>query len=107
MGMGEMNKNFYYISDYSMICCIFAKENKTNKTMETRTITVSVNVPKSYRIDLLQKQLTVYAQQLVASARPTTKSKQPYRHEALCGIFNSDRTEEQILEDYLQEKYNL
>ena len=107
MGMGEMNKNFYYISDYSTICCIFAKENKTNKTMETRTITVSVNVPKSYRIDLLQKQLTVYAQQLVASARPTTKSKQPYRHEALCGIFNSDRTEEQILEDYLQEKYNL
>ena len=107
MGMGEMNKNFYYISDYSMICCIFSKENKTNKTMETRTITVSVNVPKSYRIDLLQKQLTVYAQQLVASARPTTKSKQPYRHEALCGIFNSDRTEEQILEDYLQEKYNL
>ena len=62
--------------------------------METRTITVSVNVPKSYRIDLLQKQLTVYG-------------KQPYRHEALCGIFNSDRTEEQILEDYLQEKYNL
>ena len=107
MGMGEMNKNFYYISDYSTICCIFAKENKTNKTMETRTITVSVNVPKSYRIDLLQKQLTIYAQQLVASARPTTKSKQPYRHEALCGIFNSDRTEEQILEDYLQEKYNL
>ena len=105
--MEEMNKNFYYISDYSMICCIFAKENKTNKTMETRTITVSVNVPKSYRIDLLQKQLTIYAQQLVASARPTTKSKQPYRHEALCGIFNSDRTEEQILEDYLQEKYNL
>ena len=105
--MGEMNKNFYYISVYSMICCIFAKENKTNKTMETRTITVSVNVPKSYRIDLLQKQLTVYAQQLVASARPTTKSKQPYRHEALCGIFNSDRTEEQILEEYLQEKYNL
>ncbi len=104
--MEEMNKNFYYISDYSMICCIFAKENRTNKTMETRTITVSVNVPKSYRIDLLQKQLTVYAQQLVTSARPTTKSKQPYRHEALCGIFNSDRTQEQILEDYLQEKNN-
>lgn len=74
--------------------------------METRTITVSVNVPKSYRIDLLQKQLTVYAQQLVASARPTTKGKQQYRHEALCGIFNSDRTEEQLIEDYLQEKFN-
>ena len=74
--------------------------------METRTITVSVNVPKSYRIDLLQKQLTVYAQQLVASAHPNTKGKQQYRHEALCGIFNSDRTEEQLLEDYLQEKFN-
>jgi len=75
--------------------------------METRTITVSVNVPKSYRIDLLQKQLTAYAQQLIASTRPGVKSKQQYRHEALCGIFHSDSTEEQLIDDYLQEKYNL
>lgn len=75
--------------------------------METRMIHVPVNVPKSYRIDLLQQQLTAYAQQLIAQARPASKRKQHYRHEALCGIFTSDATEEQLVEDYLQEKYNL
>ena len=73
------------------------------KVMEARTINVPVNVPKSYSIELLQQQLTAYAKQLIASARPTAKSKRHYRHEALCGIFNSDATEEQLIEDYLQE----
>ena len=87
---------------------IFApSKSKSNKDMEARTITVSVNVPKSYRIDLLQKQLTAYAQQLIAASKPQAKTKHKYRHEALCGIFNSDATEEQLVEDYLQEKYNL
>lgn len=75
--------------------------------METRTINVPVDVPKSYSIDLLQKQLMAYAQQLIASARPATKRKKRYRHETLCGIFNSDATEEQLIEDYLQEKFKL
>ena len=55
--------------------------------MEARTINIAVNVPKSYSVDLLQKQLTAYAQQLIATARPVKKSKHHYRHEALCGIF--------------------
>ena len=75
--------------------------------MEARTINVPVMVPKSYRLDLLQQQLTAYAQQLVNSASPKTKRKKHYRHETLCGIFNSDATEEQLVEEYLQEKYNL
>jgi hypothetical protein len=74
--------------------------------METTTIKVPVNVPKSYSIDLLKEQLAAYAQQLIAAAKPE-KAKQRYRHEALCGIFNSDATEDQLIEDYLQEKYNL
>ena len=48
-----------------------------------------------------------YAKQLIASAKPAAKAKRRYRHEALCGIFNSDATEEQLIEDYLQEKYKL
>ena len=35
------------------------------------------------------------------------KAKKPYRHESLCGMFHSDATEEQLVEGYLQEKYNL
>ena len=86
----------------------FAGEHSSNDyNMEARTINVAVNVPKSYSVDLLQKQLTAYAQQLIATARPVRKSKHHYRHEALCGIFTSNATEEQLVEEYLQDKYNL
>ena len=71
--------------------------------METTTINVSVRVPKSYSLVLLQQQLVAYAQQLIATAKP----KHHYRHETLCGIFNSDATQEELLEEYLQEKYNV
>lgn len=71
----------------------------------TTTINVPVNVPKSYSIDLLKEQLAAYAMQLIAAAKPVANTKRHYRHEALCGIFNSDATEEQLIEDYLQEKY--
>ena len=47
--------------------------------------------------------LVVERQQLIASAKP----KRRYRHEALCGIFKSEATQEELLEEYLQEKYNL
>lgn len=71
--------------------------------MEATNISVSVLVPKSYRLDLLQQQLSAYAQQLVASS----KSKHRYRHEALCGVFNSDASQEELIEEYLQDKYDL
>jgi hypothetical protein len=71
--------------------------------MEATTINVPVIVPKSYRLDLLQQQLTAYAQMLIASSKP----KHHYRHEALCGIFNSNATQETLIDEYLQEKYDL
>ena len=80
-----------------------AQKNLTEIVMEATTINVPVRVPKSYSLALLQQQLAAYAQQLVASAKP----KRRYRHEALCGIFNSDAAQEELLEEYLQEKYNV
>ena len=75
--------------------------------MATTTINVSVDVPGTYRIDLLTKQLTEYAKRLVKSARPVKKTKQKYQHESLCGIFSSDTNDKQHIEEYLQEKYNV
>ena len=73
--------------------------------MET-TINVSVNIPKSYKIDLLQKQLTAYAQHLIDTSLAAPKSKKrQYRHEALCGVFKSNAEEESLIEEYLSEKY--
>lgn len=71
--------------------------------MEAANINVSVQVPKSYRLDILQQQLSAYAQQLVASANHQSR----YRHEALCGVFSSDALQEELIEEYLQEKYDL
>ena len=42
--------------------------------MEAITINVHVNVPRSYSIDLLERQLTSYAEQLIAQAKPARKS---------------------------------
>ena len=80
------------------------KIHKKAKIMETKTISVAVKIPKSYRVGLLQQQLTAYAQVLIAQSKP---KKRRYRHEALRGIFNTDATEEELIEDYLQEKYNI
>ena len=77
------------------------------KKMEARTINVSVRIPKSYRVDLLQQQLTAYAQQLIDAAKPAKKAKRQYRHEALCGIFSSGASEEELIEEYLKNKYEL
>lgn len=74
--------------------------------MEATTINVSVKIPKSYSVVQLQKQLTAYAQRLVATSKPVAKTKH-YRHESLCGIFNSGASEEELIENYLTEKYQL
>ena len=75
--------------------------------MEAITINVHVNVPRSYSIDLLERQLTSYAEQLIAQAKPARKSNRQHRHEALCGIFSSDASQEELIEDYLKDKYQL
>lgn len=74
--------------------------------MEARIINVPVSVPKSYRIDLLQQQLTAYAQQLIRSKK-TKSQKKHYQHETLYGMFSSNAAENELIEDYLQEKYHL
>jgi hypothetical protein len=75
--------------------------------MEARIINVHVNVPRSYRLDLLEQQLTAYAEQLIDLAKPIRKAKKRHRHEALCGIFASGVSEEELVEDYLKDKYQL
>lgn len=72
--------------------------------METKTITVSINLPRSYRVGLLQQQLTAYAYRLIAQSK---RAKRRYRHETLCGIFKSNATEDELIEEYLKEKYDI
>ncbi|MBQ9467268.1 MAG: hypothetical protein IJU62_09865 [Muribaculaceae bacterium] len=78
--------------------------------MATAVINIHVTVPQSYSLDLLQEQLTAYAQRLVSMdvpAHPVKTPKRHYRHESLCGILSSHSDAEHLIEEYITEKYNL
>jgi len=68
------------------------------------TINISVDVPKTYQLDVLKKQLTDYAMHLIAVSSST---KRHYKHEALCGVLAPERKDGEYVEEYLKEKYNV
>ena len=55
-------------------------------------------------IPAIQECLT---RQPVDSWQPKAKNKRSYRHESLCGMFAKGHTEEELIEDYLTEKYKI
>ena len=62
------------------------------------TIPVSVDVPQGYSISKLTRQLADYAKMIVKS-QSVEKSHKQYKHD--------NATEEELIEDYLNEKYML
>lgn len=75
--------------------------------MPATTINIPVNVPASYRLDELKKQLTEYAEKLVALSKGVAVGKHHYHHENLCGLLKTHGAEEDMVEEYLQDKYHL
>ena len=71
------------------------------------TIPINVNVPQGFNVNLLAERLAEYAKKLIADSNIATAQKKHYRHEALCGIFDDKATEEELVEEYLTEKYEL
>ena len=63
-----------------------------------RTVTVRMSTRRWNRLQQMEQAL----QQPKGS-----NAKHHYRHEALCGMFKSDATEAELVEEYLTEKYNL
>lgn len=72
--------------------------------MQTRTINIPVTVPNSYPVDELKRRLTDYAQYIIS--QPVINQNH-YKHESLCGIFKSKQTEDDLVEEYLKDKYEL
>lgn len=75
--------------------------------MTTATLNIPVQVPKGYQLDVLTEQLTKYAQHLIAIRMNQQTVKKHYKHETLCGIFSSHASEEELIEEYLKDKYNV
>lgn len=76
------------------------------------TINISLDVPQSYQLDTLKQELTEYAKKLVAKAKPKAKAKakaekQHYAFEALRGFAQTDASDEELLDEYLEDKYGI
>ncbi len=76
------------------------------------TINISLDVPQSYQLDTLKQELTEYAKNLVAKAKPKAKiARKQYAHDALCGIMKTDmktdKSDKELIEEYLEGKYQI
>ncbi len=73
------------------------------------TIHIPVEVPNGISVDAITRQLTEYAKRIIARRKSANYShaKQHYKHEKLCGILTTDARQEELIEDYLSEKYDL
>ena len=71
----------------------------------TTTINISLNVPPTYHVEDLTRQLTEYAERLVARR---TKPVKHYRHESLRGLTRGmNVSSKELIDEYLEEKYEV
>lgn len=75
--------------------------------MDTMTINIPVNVPRSYKVDFLKEQLAKYAAYLVAYTSVQEVDEKKYKNKALCGIIAPEKHDGEYLEEYLTEKYGI
>lgn len=72
------------------------------------TINIPVEVPNGISVDAITRQLTEYAKRLIARRKRDNSSRaKHYKHEKLCGILATDARQEELIEDYLSEKYEV
>ena len=62
------------------------------------TLNIPVNVPQGFNVNQLVAQLTEYAKTLIVANTETTAKRKHYKHEA---------TQEELVEEYLKDKYEL
>lgn len=71
------------------------------------TINISLDVPQTYQLDALRQELTEYAKKLVAKAKPTAKIEKHYDFESLRGYVQTKNTDNELLNEYLEDKYEI
>lgn len=71
----------------------------------TTTISIPLNIPQGYGVDKLTRQLTEYAERLVAHRAEPIKH---YRHESLRGLSKGTNvSSKELIGEYLEEKYGV
>ncbi len=74
----------------------------------TRTINISLNVPESYGIEELTRQLTEYGERLISRRKRMATSQKRHSQSFLKGLsMPSGATAKELIDAYLSEKYGL
>ena len=74
----------------------------------TRVINISLNVPETYQVDELTRQLTEYGERLIARSKSMAKPRRrPSRDFLKSFSLPKGATSEQLIDNYLAEKYGV
>ena len=74
----------------------------------TQIISISLNVPESYQVDTLTRQLTEYGERLIARNTQAAKPRRRLSRDFLKGLsLPKGTTDRQLVDEYLEEKYGL
>ena len=74
----------------------------------TTTINISLNVPESYEVEELTRQLTEYGERLIARRKPSAKSRRrPSRDFLRSFTLPKGATSEQLIDEHLSAKYGV
>lgn len=74
----------------------------------TQIISIALNIPDSYQVDTLTRQLTEYGERLIARNIKTAKPRSQSSRDFLKGLsIPEGTTDRQLVEDYINEKYGL
>lgn len=75
-------------------------------TTMTRTINISLNVPESYGIEELTRQLTEYGERLISCRKRAVTSKKRHSQSFLKGLsMPTGTTDKELVDEYLSKKY--
>jgi len=74
----------------------------------TRTLNISLNVPDSYAVEDLTRQLTEYGEKLIARRSSTAGKESTFSSHFLKGLrMPEGKSERELVDEYLAEKYGV
>lgn len=74
----------------------------------TTTINISLNVPETYEVEELTRQLTEYGERLIARQKPSSKPRRrPSRDFLKSFMLPKGLTSQQLVDEHLSEKYGV
>jgi hypothetical protein len=77
--------------------------------MSTTSINIQVDIPKGsqFSIEELKHRLSVYAQAILRQSKTTSAKEDNIPFLSLRGVLKTDKTDDELLDEYFKEKYKI